>query len=428
MTKVKMLGIAGFALALSFGAAAGLSAPANASAYDAETNTVLADGDGFTGTSGFDFVSDDTKESVIIKGSLSEIRGTLVAIYEYIHGAGQGYDAFKTAMQEIEVLTLNFTDAGELGLTDEDIAYINFILRYVNDVARYADGGPEVYEGVTVNIQGTTVDVTDLTMSAAEAGFKLGAVDAAAIIANDAGQLEALGIVAPEGYEYAPDTEEPGKFVKTEIETDNGESGGDDGDISDGSDDTDGGDESGVTAEPGISGEAPKTASGQTVQAFGAAGALEKLAALAERNPGNAKFQAAWEKLAAVADNEIVFIQLENGADCKGADCAVTVPLEGLKPLARYYVYHVDDDGALTLIGQFDAKADGTGAAEIEDFSGNIVTTVQLTDAELAAAPQSGVIGAAEESADASWGVAAGITTLAGAGAVSGRKLSRRRK
>jgi hypothetical protein len=105
------------------------------------------------------------------------------------------------------------------------------------------------------------------------------------------------------------------------------------------------------------------------------------------------------------------------------------VPLEGLKPLARYYVYHVDDDGNLTLIGQFDAKADGTGAAEIENFSGNIVTTVQLTDAELAAAPQSGVMGAAAVlGANASYGLAAGITALAGAGVVGSRKIVRRRK
>jgi hypothetical protein len=82
----------------------------------------------------------------------------------------------------------------------------------------------------------------------------------------------------------------------------------------------------------------------------------------------------------------------------------------------------------LTLIGQFDAAADGTGAAEIENFSGNIVTTVKLTEAELVSAPGAGVMGAAEESADASWGVATGITTLAGAGVVGGRKLSRRRK
>jgi hypothetical protein len=112
-------------------AAAGL-VPINvfASTYDDVTHTIIADGGDFTGDSGADFIG-DASTSVVINGTLQQIRDTLVAVTDYIDSHGNGYAALAAKMAGLTDITLEVS--GDAELTPNDIGYIQYLLSYVGN-------------------------------------------------------------------------------------------------------------------------------------------------------------------------------------------------------------------------------------------------------------------------------------------------------
>ncbi|MDR3150288.1 MAG: hypothetical protein LBU14_01320 [Candidatus Peribacteria bacterium] len=108
-----------------------------ASTYDDESNIIIADGNGMDETNGNNFVSDpDT--AVIVSGTLTNIRATLVALYDYIADPSShsgGVSALKTKLANIQSLKLDIQ--GDAEITPNDLGYITFLTNYVgNDSAQ----------------------------------------------------------------------------------------------------------------------------------------------------------------------------------------------------------------------------------------------------------------------------------------------------
>ncbi len=95
---------------------------------------------------------------------------------------------------------------------------------------------------------------------------------------------------------------------------------------------------------------------------------------------------------------------------------------------ATYYMYHYDDKGNVSFVGEFVADAQGNLKVDIEKFSGNVLTKVEVelasdTDVE---SPQSGVL-AESASAKSSMGIVAGFTALVAGAILAVRKFISRK-
>jgi hypothetical protein len=144
------------------------------------------------------------------------------------------------------------------------------------------------------------------------------------------------------------------------------------------------------------------------------------IANIAKKNPVFAEFL---KKL----DSGAIFLELDDRKGCDDAGCAVTIMLSGLEASTTYYLYHYDDSGNVTFVGEFKTDAQGNVAVSIEKFSGNVLTKGKIVLAG-AQAPSTGAAFTPAGDASASYGLAAGISALAGAGEVTRRKIARRRK
>jgi hypothetical protein len=113
-------------------AAAAALTPASvfASTYDDTTHTITADGSGFTGDSGADFIG-DADTSLIISGTLQQIRDTLVAVNDYIDASGEGYAALVAKMAGLTTITLEVS--GDAELTPNDLGYIQYLIGHVGN-------------------------------------------------------------------------------------------------------------------------------------------------------------------------------------------------------------------------------------------------------------------------------------------------------
>ncbi|MDR0979977.1 MAG: hypothetical protein LBM12_02380 [Candidatus Nomurabacteria bacterium] len=89
-----------------------------------------------------------------------------------------------------------------------------------------------------------------------------------------------------------------------------------------------------------------------------------------------------------------------------------SLTISGLRVNAKYYLYHYDDEGNVSLVGEYLADAEGNTTVKIEKFSGNVLTTAKIELDGGLKAPQSGLM-AKETSAKVAVGSAAAAVVLA---------------
>jgi hypothetical protein len=105
-----------------------------ASTYDAGTNTIYADGTGLDGANGAAFVEDNETTTVIISGTLDNIRAVLTGIYGYVTTDNDpvAVAGLTGKLAKITSLTISIQDEDEATVYPSDIGFISFLKDFID--------------------------------------------------------------------------------------------------------------------------------------------------------------------------------------------------------------------------------------------------------------------------------------------------------
>ena len=193
-------------------------APLYAATYDDATNTITADGTGLDGENGAAFVANDST-SLTVKGTLENVRGTLIDANNYMSGADDGgVTAFRDKLASLTSLTLDFMD-NATQVQDADLAYIQTLVDTAGN-----DNDP------VVNVIAEVLDLSLVEDLSAATGYKFGTVTVSSeVVVRNKTQFDSLvdaGAVFTEGtkVKLADDedyfiVEKDDELVKDEVTT-----------------------------------------------------------------------------------------------------------------------------------------------------------------------------------------------------------------
>ena len=311
--------------------------------------------------------------TLTISGSDNDVRFTLEALTNQIKNSGY-------SLKSSGVTTLKYNVSGEMAyFMVSEFNNLSFLVNHINS-------------NLTVLVSNDYMDIQEIT----SIPFKLKVADnTKLIVAGNKANFDKIQKSTPTGYTWVLTNSSNSLY---ERKSNSGSSGNSNNSgSSNNKSNTNSNNNSNSSSnkpeekDPTITASEPtkvKTADDKevSVQVFGSTDqGIEQLAKMTGgTNSGNEKFVSALEELTKAGNQEFVFIQLEDGISCKGGSCATQVKLQNLKVNTTYFIYHVDEEGNLTLVGEFISDEEGNGVASIQNFSGNIVTTIQLAKEVLA--------------------------------------------